>query len=147
MDGQGEHWESNPLIRGCLLRRLDSPGGARGEESDCQSGDLRDTGSIPGSRGSPGGGHGNPLQYSCLGNPMDRGTWRAAVHGVAQNQTLKHLSTLHTLMRWVEGSWGRGEVSEGQQTEHQLADNPHVCSRLLETRFESQDHCLCSAVQ
>ena len=77
----------------------------------------------------------------------DRGAWYAAVHGVAQNQTLKHLSTLHTLMRWVEGSWGRGEVSEGQQTEHQLADNPHVCSRLLETRFESQDHCLCSAVQ
>ena len=36
MDGQGEHWESNPPIRGCLLRRLDSPGGARGEEPDCQ---------------------------------------------------------------------------------------------------------------
>ena len=37
-------------------------------------GDVRDVGSVPGSRGSPGGGHGNPLQYSCLENPMDRGT-------------------------------------------------------------------------
>ena len=42
---------------------------------------------------SPGGGHGNPLQYSCLENPMDRGTWQAAVHRVAQSQTqLKQLS-------------------------------------------------------
>ena len=44
--------------------------------------DLRDTGSIPGSGRSPGGGHGNPLQCSCLENPLDRGAWRAAVHGV-----------------------------------------------------------------
>ena len=40
--------------------------------------------SIPGLGRSPGGGHGNPLQYSCLENPMDRGAWRAAVHGVAK---------------------------------------------------------------
>ena len=45
---------------------------------------LRDTGSIPGSGRSPGGGHGNPLQYSCLENPMDKGAWRAAVHGVTK---------------------------------------------------------------
>ena len=50
------------------------------------AGNIRDTGSIPGSGGSPGGGHGNPLQYSCLENPMDRGTWRATVHGVAKSQ-------------------------------------------------------------
>ena len=50
-----------------------------------------DTGSIPGSGRFPGGGKGNPLQYSCLGNPIDRGAWRATVHGVAQSQT--HLST------------------------------------------------------
>ena len=42
------------------------------------AGDVRDLGSIPGSGRSPGGGHGNPLQYSCLENPMDRGTWRAS---------------------------------------------------------------------
>ena len=46
-----------------------------------------DPGSIPGSRRSPGGGSGNPLQYSCLGNPMDRGAWRATVHGVTNSQT------------------------------------------------------------
>ena len=52
------------------------------------AGDLRDTGLIPGSGRSPGGGHGNPLQYSCLENPMDRGAWQATVHRVAQSQTL-----------------------------------------------------------
>ena len=44
------------------------------------AGDKRDTGSIPGSGRSPGGGHGNPLQDSCLENPMDRGAWQATVH-------------------------------------------------------------------
>ena len=43
--------------------------------------DKRDVGSIPGSGRSPGEGYGNPLQYSCLENPMDRGAWQAAVHG------------------------------------------------------------------
>ena len=46
-----------------------------------------DTGSIPGSGRSPGGGHGNPLQYSCLENPMDRGAGQATVHGVTESQT------------------------------------------------------------
>ena len=49
------------------------------------AGDIRNSGSIPGSGGSPGGGHGNLLQFSCLENPMDRGAWWAAVHGVAEN--------------------------------------------------------------
>ena len=43
-----------------------------------------DVGSVPGLGRSPGGGNGNPLQYSCLGNPMDRGAWWATVHGVAE---------------------------------------------------------------
>ena len=47
------------------------------------AGDARDVGSIPGLGKSPGVGNGNPLQYSCLGNPMDRGAWQAAAHGVA----------------------------------------------------------------
>ena len=51
------------------------------------SGDLRDVGSIPGSGGSPRGGSGNPLQYSCLDNPMDRGAWQTTVHGVTESQT------------------------------------------------------------
>ena len=48
------------------------------------SGNTRDTGSIPGSGRSPGGEHDNPLQYSCLGNPMDRGDWWAIVHMVVK---------------------------------------------------------------
>ena len=49
--------------------------------------DTRDVGSIPGSGRSPGEGHGNPLQYSCLENPMDRGAWWATVNRVAKSQT------------------------------------------------------------
>ena len=49
--------------------------------------DTGDVSSIPGLGRSPGGGHGNPLQYSCLGNPMDRGAWQAAVHGATKSQT------------------------------------------------------------
>ena len=51
------------------------------------AGDVRDVGLIPGSGRSPGGGHGDPLQYLCLENPMDRGAWRAAVLRVAKSQT------------------------------------------------------------
>ena len=46
--------------------------------------DMRDVDSAPGFGRSPGEGNGNPLQYSCLGNPMDRGAWQATVHGVAK---------------------------------------------------------------
>ena len=49
------------------------------------AGDIRDTGSITQSGRSPGGGHGNPLQYSCLDSPMDRGAWQATVHWVAES--------------------------------------------------------------
>ena len=51
------------------------------------AGDIREAGLIPESGRSPGGGHGNPLQYSCLENLMDRGTWWATVHRVTQSQT------------------------------------------------------------
>ena len=50
-------------------------------------GDIKDVDSIPGLERSPGGGHGNPFQYSCLENPMDREAWWAAIHRVAKNQT------------------------------------------------------------
>ena len=52
-----------------------------------KAGDIRDTGSVPGLGRSPGGRHGNPLQYSCLENFMDRGVWQATVHGVPKSQT------------------------------------------------------------
>ena len=51
------------------------------------AGDVRDAGSIPGLGSSPGGENGNPLQYSCLGNPMDRGDWWVTVHVVATSWT------------------------------------------------------------
>ena len=66
------------------------PDGSDIKESACDSGDW---GSIPGSGRSPGEGNGNPLQYSCLGNSMDRGAWRVTVHGVARSWT--RLSNLH----------------------------------------------------
>ena len=50
-----------------------------------KAGDVRNTGLIPGSGRSCGGEHGNPLQYSCLENPMDRGAWRATAHGVTKS--------------------------------------------------------------
>ena len=65
-----------------------------GKESACSAGVVRDVGSIPGWGRSCGGRHGNPLQYSCLENPMDRGAWWATVHRVAESQArLKQLST------------------------------------------------------
>ena len=60
------------------------PGGSEVKTSACNVGDL---GSIPGSGRSPGEGNGNPLQYSCLENPMDIGAWWATVHGVAKSRT------------------------------------------------------------
>ena len=67
-------------------------GGSNGKESALTSGDL---GSIPGLGRSPGEGNGNPLQYSCLDNSMDRGAWRATVYGVKKSQT--QLSNFHSL--------------------------------------------------
>ena len=52
--------------------------------------EVRNSGSTPGLGRSPGEGNGNPLQYSCLGNPMDRGTWWATVHGVTETDKTEH---------------------------------------------------------
>ena len=68
------------------------PGGSDSKGSACNAGDL---GSIPGSRRSPGEGHSNPLQYSCLENFMDRGAWWATVNGVTKSGTERHTHT-HT---------------------------------------------------
>ena len=61
------------------------PGGSVVKNLPANAGDMGDAGSIPGSGRSPGGGNGNPLQYSCLEHPMDRGAWRAIVHRVAKS--------------------------------------------------------------
>ena len=77
----------------CALMRIFHlhPGGSDGKESACNVGQL---GSIPGSGSSLGEGNGNPLQYSYLENPMDRGAWQATVHGVTKSRT--QLSNYHT---------------------------------------------------
>ena len=67
----------------CLLL-MSFPGGSECKESTCN---VRELGSILGLGRSPGEGHGNPLHYSGLGNPMERGAWRATVHRVAKHQT------------------------------------------------------------
>ena len=69
------------------VKYIGSLGGVSGKNLPDKAGDLRDEDSIPGSGRSPGGGRGNPLQYSCLENSMDRRVWVATVHGAAKSQT------------------------------------------------------------
>ena len=69
------------------LCTLGLPGWLSSEKSASSAGDVGDASSIPGSGRAPGGGHGNPLQYSCLQNPMDGGGCWAAIHRVAKSQT------------------------------------------------------------
>ena len=63
------------------------PDDSAGKESACSAGDTGDMGSIPGSGRYPGGGNGNPLQYPCLENLLDREAWQATVHGGVKSQT------------------------------------------------------------
>ena len=82
-----------------------------------------DAGSIPGSGRSPRGGHGNPLQYSCLENPMDRGAWWAVVHGVAELDPIQHACmpklylhrTMETLPLLLQGGRLLEKVREDQK--------------------------------
>ena len=74
---------------------MGSPGGSHGKESACDARATGDAGSIPGCGRSPGAGRGSHLQDSCLGNPVDRGAWRAAAPGVAESRT--RLGDCHSL--------------------------------------------------
>ena len=100
------------------------PGGSNSKESAYNVGDL---GSILGLERSSGGGHGNPFHYSCLENPMDRGAWQVAVHGVIKSWTwLKWLSMhAHTHGSWRE-SWSCKTVEK-----HVKYDNKDWCSNIL----------------
>ena len=86
---------------------LDFPGSSDGKASAYNVGDL---GSIPGSGRSPGEGNGNPLQYSCLENPMDGGAWWATVHGVTESVMTKQL---HFHLRLWFFQWSCMDVRVG----------------------------------
>ena len=79
----GHHHECILILLDFILKR-GFPGDSNGKESACNAGDP---GSIPGSGRSPGEGNGNPLQYFCLENPLDKGARQAVVHGVTKSWT------------------------------------------------------------
>ena len=78
-------WQQSVGVK--ISKNVDSPGGVVVKNLPAIAGDSGDSGLIPRSGRSPGGGNGNPLQYSCLENSMGRGAWWATVHGVAKRQT------------------------------------------------------------
>ena len=121
----GFSWELSPLESGHVahsqiwkqqipvLYPSIFPGGTVGKEPTCQCQRCKRLGSIPGLGRSPGRGPGNPLQYSCLKNPTDRGAWWATVHGVRKSQTrLSMPRTTHqsmesaTIALWATGTLG-----------------------------------------
>ena len=100
---------------GIWQEALGFPGGSNGKESACNAGDL---GSIPRWGRSPGEGNGNPLQYSCLENPMDRGAWWATVHGVTKSQIqLKQLKLSVSCFWGLSGPFSEGKQCPGEERE------------------------------
>ena len=93
------------------------PGGSEDKASACNVGDL---GSISGLGRSPGKGNGNPLQYSCLENSMDRGAWRATVHGIAESQTrlsdFTHTPEAKSWLIWKDPDVGKDWRQEEKGT-------------------------------
>ena len=88
----GHDWSDLPYLK--EDRTTSFPGGANEAPYPASEGEIRDLGLIPGPGRSPGEGNGNPLQYSCLENPMDKGAWRATVQRVTKSWTwLRWFST------------------------------------------------------
>ena len=102
---------------------LGFPDGSAGEESSCNAGDPRDAGSIPELGRFLGEENGNPLQFSCLENSMDRGAWWATVHGVAKSQT-EQLSMHACLIS--HKAWG-GEVGVRRLSVNDLRITGRTC--------------------
>ena len=118
------------------------PCGSAVKNLPASTGCARDTGSIPGSGISLGGGNGNPFQYSCLGNPMDRGAWWATVHEAAKSWTrLRVCAHTHTLE--VQDQCGSRLVFSAASS--WLADS---CPLQVPSRCETavSSHHLCSAL-
>ena len=79
------------------LDKWDFPGGSVIKNPSANAGNAEDMGLIPGSGRVSGEGNGNPLQYSCLENSMERGAWRATIHGVAESDTTEHAHTKYKI--------------------------------------------------
>ena len=92
--GRGNRLGEHPINPCYTCIREGFPGSSVGKESACNAWDTGDSGSIPESGRSPGGGHGNPLQYSCLKNLMNRGAWQATVHTVEKSNNFAKVSYL-----------------------------------------------------
>ena len=86
--------------RSLLSKFLGFPNGSGGKESACNARNLGDADSVPGWGRSPGGGHGNPLQYSCQEIPMDRGVWQATVYGGKESDTAE--ATEHSMFLYKQ---------------------------------------------
>ena len=100
--------------------------------SPANAGDAREVGSIPGSGRSPGEGNGNSLQYSCLENSMDRGTWWATVHGVARSMHAGTLELVGHLMSW------RQDIAKGQGMTDQRMERTEILGSCSES--QNQPH-------
>ena len=111
-----------------MRNNKDFPGGSDGKESACSAGDM---GLIPGLVRSPGEGHDNPLQCSCLGNLMDRGAWWATVHGITKSQTRlsdQHFC-FHSFKKW-DWEIGDEETRKGDYVDGLLwmgTDHKDIC--------------------
>ena len=101
---------------------LHFPGGASGKDLVCQCRRWKKRGLDPWVGKIPGGGHGNPLQYSCLENPMDRGAWQATVHGAPQCQTWPEGLSTHAPTNWL--AW---MTAQKQQIEKCLESCQPAC--------------------
>ena len=116
-NGSWSQMVSRKLVAAGQANAYQSPGlpwWLSGKEFTCKAGDAGDMGLIPGAGRSPGGGNSNPLQYSCLGNPMDRGAWQATIHAVAKSWTwLNHWAGHSTGTDPIFGvKWGISEINK-----------------------------------
>ena len=111
---------------------------ASGRETACHCRRHRDLGSIPGLGRLPGGGHGNPLQYSCLGMPRNRGAWWAMVHRVTKSWTwLKWLSThAQWRCRHREQTWGHSGGRRGWDELREQYGSIYITIRKTDSKWE-----------
>ena len=93
-----------------------------GKEATCNAGAAEDKGSVPGSGRSPGAGNGNPLQYSCLENPMNRGAWWVTVQRVPKSRIQLNTNVLHTETK----VWNRRDAGQSSEPTGQARSKPRL---------------------